>query len=133
MENETNPSDIPVLGNFTTISFASYGIYTSQVKEAINFCNQSAQNVARPSLRRKFHEFSYEVCDGIHSLRSMQFYLTATMLPVNVYEAIPTQVIYDWSQQSQHARYLFNSSAVSSAYLIHNETFIAKTETSVLV
>ena len=71
LNNEIHPSGIPVLGNFTTISFASYAIDASQVKEAINFCNQSAQNVARPSLRRpKCHEFSYEGCDGIHSLRS---------------------------------------------------------------
>ena len=126
LNNETNPSGIPVLGNFTTISFASYGIDTSQVKKAIDFCNQSAQKVAKPSLRRpKCHGFSYEGCDGIHSLRSWpeRFYLTATMLPINFYDPMPTQVIYDWSQQSQHT-ILFNSNAVSSAYLIHNETFI---------
>ena len=129
-----NASKIPVLGDYTMVSFSSLGSDTQLLQKLLKICTNKRNsplptfypNYTLPLLPLNFVTgFSYSGCEGKSKLQYWpeQFYLTVTMLPVNDYNPMPTSVIYDWTQQSQHTiMYAINST--TSAYLIHNNTYI---------
>lgn len=137
LNNNTNPSMIPVLGNYTMINFASHGTDTKRLQVILDICvskvplNSLLQDLkSNTKLNDTFSPtvegFSYRGCSGTTQLRSWpdQFYLSATMLPVNKYDPMPTSVIYDWTRHSQHTTMYSFDNTSTSAYLINNNTYI---------
>lgn len=138
LNNKTNPSRIPVLGQYTMINFASYGTDTKQLKDLLDICMSAPRHLEDSNSNMKLNYtvlpsfsfvkgFSYKGCSGNTQLRNWpyQFYLTATMFPVNNYDPMPTSVVYDWTRHSQHTT-MYSPNDTTSAYLINNNTYIVE-------
>lgn len=137
--NQTNPSQLPVLGEFAMVHFASYGTSNEILKTAYNNCIKEAKgklvtkvqshpvhsDIQGTSLFLK--GFSYNGCADVTILPSwpQRFYMTVTMLPVlpGLENPLPTSVVYDWQRQSQ-CTMMCEPSLIYNAYLIINNTYI---------
>lgn len=141
LNNNSNPSMIPVLGEYTMVNFASHGKDITDLNYLLDVCVHALPNStfrgSRPNylvsgLASYVEGFLYGKCSGTTQLRNWpnQFYLTATMIPVNDYDPMPTSVIYDWTRYSQHTMmYSTSNTAITSAYLISNSTYIVQSDT----
>ena len=120
-----NKTSIPVLSDYTMVSFASYHNDTAQLDEVYNICmfqsNQSSYYYLNSTHTSLVSTFSYKCFDKFPSWPDT-FYTTVTMLPVNNYEPMPTEVIYYWKQRSQRTA-MSTEKYNYDAYLIHNNTY----------
>jgi hypothetical protein len=141
LNNVTNPRRIPVLGNFAMVNFVSYGNNVDGLEERVRVCESSANllnmDIHELLLSDKFNSRSILAHTSLipgftHSCKDIsyfpaswpnQFYMTATFLPVNKYNPLPTQVIYDWNARSQLTRMLMSPN-LYEAHLIGNHTAI---------
>jgi hypothetical protein len=127
LNNNTNPVGLPVLGDYTMISFASYSQNVKLLDKVYDICTTygSSYYLSEGSFSRfSLSAFSYNCSNNLPNW-PISFYLTATMLPVNYYEPLPTQVVYYWRQKSQKTSML-SKDYNYDAYLIRNNTYIVK-------
>ena len=127
LNNMTNPTKLPVIGNYTMANFLSYGDEIESLNTAYEAC------IERPTKFVQFPEPVSQVIIGEcpHAMPlpdwPIFFHMTATFIPVvlNNADLLPGQVVYDWEIESQHTT-MCESSATYNAYLIKNKTFILK-------
>ena len=140
-DNQTNPSQLPVLGEFAIVHFASHGTSNDILKTAYKACMKEAKlkipshqvssdNRGIPS---SLKGFSYSGCADMTTLPSwpQHFYMTVTMLPVlpGLENPLPTSVVYDWQRQSQRTK-MCEPSLIYNAYSIINNTYILNQDLS---
>ena len=146
LNNKTNPSHLPVLGEYAMTHFTSYGDDVHLLVKAAKLCKDALTENFKPStdaksfLQTNFEKqveaddemvsisgFSYNACKYVTKKGLPKwpehFYLTVTMVPVNDANPFPTQVVYDWSRESQHTR-MYSNHAIYDSYLISDDTYI---------
>ena len=130
--NESNPTRLPVIGEYTMAHFSNYGNEDTQLKTIYNVCKQVAwqpSNFKTPEfVASKGTSGTLQTCSNMTSFPSWPefFHMTVTMTPVILNNAtpLPTQVIYDWEQwESQHT-IMCEALQTFDAYLIRNKTYI---------
>ena len=160
LNNITNPSEIPVLGEFAMINFASYGDNVDILNSIIKACHGSVRSERQthdifplsihlgakdvlfnpkydlqPKIaHQKFpagnisgFTHSCSKVKGFPAAWPSQFYMTATFLPVNKYNPLPSQILYNWDQRLQMTRMLMSPN-VYKALLIGSHTYIFSRE-----
>ena len=132
--NESNPTMLPIIGEYSMAHFLAYSTDTKQLEAMYQICTANIRkfNTSFPGSLQEaspIHGFSYTKCSKIPILASWPnyFHMTATMTPVVLNNAspFPTQVVYDWEIESQHT-IMCEASQLQTydAYLIHNNTYI---------
>lgn len=127
--NQSNPTSLPVIGEYTMVHFSAYGDKVTQLETVHRICTGNFKQPSNSSstAANPVKGFMYAGCSTISSFPNWPefFHMTATMIPVVLNNAtpLPTQVVYDWERESQHT-IMCEASQTYNAYLIHNSTYI---------
>ena len=131
LNDDTNPSLIPVLGNYSTVTFASQGDDVAALKEALALCMINKRTKTQQTRPRSWKRIpyvqgsSYKPChDLILPPWPKQFYLTASMLPVGMQDPFPTQIIYDSINEAMFTRMVASYNNLYEAILVKKDTYI---------
>ena len=127
MNNITNPMQLPLIGDYTMINFATFTTKITELKTLYDVCFgnkiQHSKAQVTPLPLNPIAGFSHNCSNTNQPKWPEIFYLTATMFPTNNYEPLPAQVLYYWKQYSQKTSMYLQSSKYN-AYLIKNNSFI---------
>ncbi len=125
LNNKTNPTRLPVIGNYTMAHFTDYGSEITYLDRAYELCT-GKRNVLTKKIIEP-HSLVYQ-CPSVFSFPNWPifFHATAMIIPVVLNDALPfpAQVLYDWQKESQRT-IMCESSKTYNAYLVRNETFTA--------
>ena len=130
--NKSNPSQLPVFGEYTMIHFDDYGNNISELLQIYDICKDNSIYAILKDQTPLNHTswisgFSYSGCSSSMIFPNWPefFHMTATMIPVvlNDMNPLPTQVIYNWEIESQRT-IMCQPYQVYNAYLIRNQTYL---------
>lgn len=130
--NQSNPTRLPVIGEYTMAHFLSYAEETKQLETVYHICTDTLKQSNYPAINRGANlvkGLTYTECSSISSFPSWPefFHLTVTMIPVvlNNADPFPTQVVYDWEEEAQRTTMCAAmSSQAYNAIMVHNSTYI---------
>ena len=129
--NQSNPTRLPVIGDYTMAHFSAYTSEAKTLDIVYHVCTQpSFKHSTYSTVYRQGNPvkgFTYTECPSTFSFPSWPefFHLTVTMIPVVLSNAspFPTQVVYDWELEFQRTT-MCETSQTYNAILIHNNTYI---------
>ena len=127
--NQSNPTRLPVLGEYTMAHFSDYGDEAKQLEIMYQICIGTIKMPNNSIINKKvdpINGFTYTECANISFPNWPEFFhMTVTMIPVVLNHAtpFPTQVLYDWEIESQRT-IMCEQSQTYNAYLIHNNTYV---------
>lgn len=121
-----SPNSFPVIGEYAMSHF-SYETYSDlMLKEVVAFCTQKPHQSRRliPNRAHPVKGFSYTGCPPLPAWPDT-FHSTVTMVPVSLDDAtpMPTQVVYDWEEQTQRTT-MCTATNTYNAYMTRNNTYL---------
>ena len=134
--NHTNPTHLPVLGDFALVHFGTYGSGVASLLKAFQMCIANKEYKGKLLSHSQLEEnvfvrgFSTD-CSGVTTLPSwpQRLHMTVTMLPVlqDFRKPLPTSVVYDWQRRSQRTVMCeTNTNMTYNAYMVVNKTYIVE-------